>query len=400
MSNSAMSEPTADQRDELFSALSSVGGRAVVRIVSERSPNRIEKSDIAFRLAAVIADIRLADVSDVDHKRALASLHHRLLPQLTDVGLLEETNDGSIEVTDHWAFDGRGFEDLLPISDEDDPDVRDTIFEALADKRRRTILSVLSNQYHPVATETLARDVAAREADSTEREISERRVEDVFTSLVHVHLPLLNEATLISYDSVDDRVSYEGHPAVRAEWLRSAYRSTGSDSGVATSDTDLANIRTLEDRKSIITTGQSLCEVAEDELFLLFAKSELLEEGCYRRIEDAVDRGVDVYLGSRDPRIRDLVRERIPEVVLWEPQFDLLTLAPEGESVVRLVFADREAVMIGTLQRSAQDDRTAEAAILGDGPHNGLVVMMRQMLASRLERIDAQSDDYRLQFPL
>ncbi|SEW32510.1 DUF7344 domain-containing protein [Natrinema salifodinae] len=402
MSNSAPSGSATATRDSLFDSLADADSRTVLRLVGERSSqgSGIEKTDLAFRLAAVTTDKRLADVTDDEHQRARIDLHHRLVPKLKDAGLLTETQDGAIATADHRAFDESEFAALLA-DDGDagaDADELDAVFEALADERRRTILSVLGDQYHSIATETLARDVAAREADASEREVSQERVDEVLAALVHVHLPVLNDAGLVGYDADTDRVSYEGHPIVRVEWIRS-----GGDTNAEAVDADVAedaDVRTLEGRETIVSTGQSLCERADDELFLMFTTTGLLEEGCVRRIGDAVDRGVDVYLGSRDPRVRELVRERVSEVTLWEPQLDWLNLPPAGESVGRLVFADREAIMLGTIGRQASSDKFTETAILGEGQHNGLVVLMQQMLGSRVDRLDARRDEITAEFPL
>ena len=411
MSNPAPNGSPTVARDELFDALSDADRRAVLRLVDRHSPDGIGKDDLAFQLAAVMLDKQLVDVTDDDHQRALVELHHRLLPQLTDAGLLTETDDGSIVVPHQTAAEISPLEDFVSGHRDVSEEALDAIFRALADGRRRTVLSVLSDQYHPIGIETLARDVAAREAGTSGREVSQDRVDDVQTSLAHVHLPLLADATIVGYDAETAQVSYEGHPAVRVEWIRSgdgsaatgATESAGSSADGSGDDVTAGNtdVQTLEGREPIIATGQSLCERADDELFLLFTTTGLLDEGCFRRIEDAVDRGVDVYLGSRDPRVRDLVSDRVPEVVCWEPQLDWLNLPPEGESVGRLVFADREAVMLGTIGGPTPDtDEYVETAILGEGRQNGLVVLMRQMLGSRLEELDARRQVTRSEFPL
>lgn len=126
----------------------------------------------------------------------------------------------------------------------------------------------------------------------------------------------------------------------------------------------------------------------------------LLEDGCLRRLQDAIDRGVDVYLGSQTQAVRDLVRERVPGVVVWEPQMDWLNLPPEYEKVGRLVFADREAIMLGTLGGKTEEDIRAETAITGAGKNNPLVVLMREMLGSRLDHLDTQSEYFLFQIPL
>ncbi|SDK16781.1 DUF7344 domain-containing protein [Natronorubrum texcoconense] len=402
MSNPDVSDRSPRSREEVFDALANSTRREIIRIIHERSSDEIPKSDLAFRLAAVTTDTPLASVSDEDHQRALLGCEHKYLPALIDAGLVVESDDGSLATTDHWAFDDPEIEAVVTGRTNGDADL-DALFGALADSRRRTILAVLANQYHPISTETLARDVAAREAGIAERDVSRERLETVLTSLVHVHLPRLNDADLVGYDSETSSVSYEGHPELRVEWLgdesdrvESATESTSGESVSDSSD----DVRTLRGRESIVTAGQSLCERAEDELFMMFTTTGLLEEGCFRRVEDAIDRGVDVYVGSRDPRVREIVRDRAPEAVLWEPQQNWLDLPPNGESVGRLVFADREAVLLGTLGTPAADGEYDETALLGEGADNGFVVLMRQLLGSRLDQLDVPIETGQSEIPL
>ena len=417
MSNPGVSERSTDSRDAVFDALADGTRRTALRIVRDRSPDGVAKTDLAYELAAVTADKPLAAVTDDDHRRARLDCRHRVLPALFEAGLLEETDDDRVVASDHPAFEDAELAALVEGETGDYEDDLDGLCSALADSRRRTVLAVLANQYHPLSTETLARDVAAREESTTEREVSQERVEAVLTSLVHVHLPLLNDTGLVGYDAETDTVSYEGHPLLRVEWLADETDAVdavdaddANDPSVDSSTPDAEGdgreaagddgVRTLRGRERIVTAGQSLCERADDELFMMFTTTGLLEEGCFRRIEDALDRGVDVYVGSRDPRVREMVGDRAPEAVLWEPQLDWLNLPPSGESVGRLVFADREAVLLGTLGQSADDGEYDETAILGEGPENGLVVLMRQMLGSRLDRPDATDETLNDEIPL
>lgn len=205
-------------RDDVFGTLANDDRRAVLRIVSDRSPTGLTKSDLAYELAAVTADKPLAEVTDGDHQRALVACHHRTLPALFDAGLLAETDDGRVVTTGHWVFDDDGIAAVLEgrtadHEHEHEHDL-DALFSALADERRRTILTVLADQYQPIATEALARDIAAREDDVTAREVSQERVDEVYTSLVHVHLPALSDAALVDYDVETGNVSYEGHPVL------------------------------------------------------------------------------------------------------------------------------------------------------------------------------------------
>ncbi|OAQ53897.1 hypothetical protein HTG_06410 [Natrinema mahii] len=222
MSNSASSGSAAAVRDDRFAALADARRRTVRRLVDERSPDGIGKDDLAHEFAAVTEDKRPVDVSADDHRRALVELHHKLLPRLTDAGLLEAADD-VVRVPDEQSLDDAVLIEALSGSNRDAEAAElDALFEALADERRRRALAVLADRHHPLTTATLARAVAAAEADAAGREVSQDRVDEVRAALVHVHLPLLHEATLIGYDDESSRVSYEGHPRVRIDWIRSA----------------------------------------------------------------------------------------------------------------------------------------------------------------------------------
>ncbi|WP_455448339.1 DUF7344 domain-containing protein [Natrinema thermotolerans] len=235
MSNSASSGSAAAGHTDRFAALADARRRTLLRLVHERSPDRIGKDDLAAEFAAVTADTRRHDVSADDQQRALVELHHKLLPRLTDAGLLETDDDDVVRVPDEQLLDDTVFAEALSGSNRDlEATTLDALFEALADERRRRTLAILGDRYQPVTTAALARAVAAAEADAVGHEVTQNRVDEVRTALVHVHLPLLHEATLIGYDDESGRVSYEGHPRVRTEWVR----STDGTPAIETASTD------------------------------------------------------------------------------------------------------------------------------------------------------------------
>jgi hypothetical protein len=172
----------------------------------------------------------------------------------------------------------------------------------------------------------------------------------------------------------------------------------GFRASLTTSSKD-EDVWTLKERENIVSYGQSLCEEADEELFMMFTTTGLLESGCFTRITQAIDQGVDVYLGTCDSTVREFVLENTPEVTLWEPQENWLNLPVEDEKVGRLVFADREAILVGTLGKRDDEGVFEEQAIAGEGAENALVVLMRQMLASQLDQFDEQSDDLKSNLP-
>jgi DNA-binding transcriptional ArsR family regulator len=154
----------------------------------------------------------------------LARLHHVHLPKLETAGLIERDADrGTVSLAEHPAFRDAGIVDVIRGETTADADELDTLFGALDDPRRRAVLAVLSHQFGTIRSETLAREIGARERDTTERLVPAEDVQRILVSLYHVHLPILSEAGLIEHDPDEETVAYRGHPELRVPWMHSVF---------------------------------------------------------------------------------------------------------------------------------------------------------------------------------
>lgn len=371
----------------LFSCLASSDRRRLLGHIHDQAPASVTRDELATILAASNQNQSLEQVTDEEHQQAQTAIHHVHLPKLDTAGLIRRNfTDTTVALTNHLAYQDNGI--LAVITDDVSAESasRDALFRALADTRRRTILDVLSHQYHPIKLQTLAHDVA-----STQQGGPTEDVEQVLYSLQHVHVPHLQEAGLIEYNIDEETVIYEGHPLLRVPWMHS---ELSPEFKVSLTDTPKdADIWTIDGREKTVSCGQSLCEEADNDLFLMFTTTGLLEAGCFSRIKQAADRGVDVYLGTADPTVQGFVSEHAPEVTLWEPQTNWLNLPVDGENVGRLVFADREAVMIGTLGEKSDAGVHEEQAIFAQGADNALVALLQQMIRSQLDVLEDQTED-------
>lgn len=269
----------------------------------------------------------------------------------------------------------------------------DRIFEILSDAERRHALRCLETCQNPVALADLADTVACRKYDEPLSEISPEDVKRVYMQLYYSHVPKLEEAGLVEYDRAANVVSYERYPAVDAEILELemidellSYFSPGS----VTDDA----IGVIEGRDAVIEYGHHLTDAADDELFLMYESDELLRSACLDHVDAALERGVDVALGSKNSEVLERTRDRLPGVTVWEPQLDWWNEPGTYPTVGRLVFADRERIMLAILKASDLDGTTTEMAIVGEGPENPLVVLVRQLLGPRLDHLDYQSEDF------
>jgi DNA-binding transcriptional ArsR family regulator len=384
----------------LFDCLASSDRRRLLGMLYEWAPHSLTQRDLTtYLVPGYHSDAEERD-SDTDVQQTLLSLHHLHLPKFEAAGLIErDTDRETVTITDHLAFEDDGVISLIDPDPDADCDSLDRLFRALADARRRTVLDVLSHQLGPIRTETLARELDAKERDTPESEVPADRVDKILVSLTHVHLPKLADSGLIEYDTDDQMVAYEGHPQLPVPWMHSVLQPEFRQSLTGESDPD--GIGEIEGREQVISFGQSLCDRAEEELFCMFTDTQLLEAGCLTRIRDAArERDADVYLGTCDPGVREYIQENAPEVILRESNTDWLNLPVAGDRVGRLLLADREAVMLGTLLEQETDGIREEQAMIGEGESNTLVTTICQLLSPHLEEIDKDTDDFEARLPL
>jgi hypothetical protein len=390
---SKLLQESGSDRNAIVTSMTDRRRRWALDLVRNRN-GAVPTDELATHLAATETGKRLFEVSEEEFRRELVGLRHTHLPALSDADLVDwDEESGAVASSDHPVHDDPKFDRILDVEADD----WDGVLESLADERRRIALSVLSAADGTVDRERLAASVAARAECVSETEVPPRDAKDVLLSLHHVHLPKLDEAGLVEYDHKAEEVAYAGHPELNEEWL--LFETEETPRGILADAERSDDIWTLQGTQDIVARAHTLFDSANDELFVMATTTGLIQEGCVRRLQAALDRGVDVYVGSQTAEVRDLVRERIPEAVIWEPQTDWLNMAPSERCVGRLVFADREAVMLGTLGDEIAAGGYEERAITGAGSDNDVVVLMREMLGSRLDHLDAQSEDFRSQLP-
>jgi DNA-binding transcriptional ArsR family regulator len=385
--------------DTVFTSLADEERRRIVAMVSDRAPDPVPRDELATALAARTNGDRPDDVTDEERERVASRLHHTHLPALAWAGLVEyDPDDVTVALSDHPALEDPGIVEVVEGEVPADPGSLDALLRALADARRRTVLDVLSHQIGRIHVETLARELEARAENTRESDVPAEDADRVLGALVHGDLPCLADAELVEFDPDEGTVAYEGHPQLRVPWMHSVLQPEFRRS--LTGESDPSGVGELEGREEVISFGQSLFDRADEELFCMYTDTGLLEAGCLACIRDAARRGVDVYLGTPNEDVREYVQENAPEVLVWEPNTNWLNLPAAGERVGRLLLADREAAMLGTLRERQVDGVDDEQAIIGEGEHDTLVTMICQLLGPHLEEIDEDTEDIEARLPV
>lgn len=115
------------------------------------------------------------------------------------VAVQEPSADGPGTDSDQ-AVDGAG--SAAPSDSHQSPDLPlDVVFELLKNQRRRRVLRYLEEESETVDLGTLAEELAAEENDKSPRALSSSERKRVYISLYQCHLPKLDDAGVIDFES-------------------------------------------------------------------------------------------------------------------------------------------------------------------------------------------------------
>lgn len=97
-------------------------------------------------------------------------------------------------------------------ADSDTPLAMDTVFDLLADRRRRCTLYYLDECTYAVGLSELAEQVAAFEQDVAPDDVTAEDRERVLASLRHSHVPDLVASRIVAYDPESDMATLDDPP--------------------------------------------------------------------------------------------------------------------------------------------------------------------------------------------
>ncbi|MGQ3411784.1 DUF7344 domain-containing protein [Natrinema sp. LN54] len=418
------------QRRYLLATLLDREGSSAV--VGSTASEPMSIAALATEVATVEHDCPI--VTDDQCERVHVSLVHKHVPRLVDTGVLCEIageDATTVALTDHPILETEWVRTLLDDPTGDAFAVSEATLNrtlaALRNPRSRAVCAALARRRGAVPVADLAAAVVAREASDGTRlvDISEAECRTVTAALAHEHLPALSDAGLVAYDDIANGVELATDaPQWRVDWIAegllgeaadlvraaSERRASAGETGAAIEATatpstapeagesgDGTGVRTdtcwtLEGRTNVFDRGHEIADGADEELFVMVPNAEMIRPACLERWRAAADRGVDVYVGSRSPRVRDTVRSAVPTATVCKPQFDWLNFPMEATYHGYVVFADRESAMLVTIDDSRPDGEPWIGAITGDGRANALVSVVCEQLGPRLDRLTPTGD--------
>ncbi|AGB33044.1 hypothetical protein C488_15787 [Natrinema pellirubrum DSM 15624] len=384
-------------------------------------------ADLATEVAAVERGTPI--VPDAHCERLQIELIHRHVPRLVDRGVLSRDADGddpAVSLTAHPILDLEWVESLLTDPTGDDvPVAAETLtrtLEALREPRRLTVCTELASRDGSIAVDDLAAGVLVREGEADRpADVAGSQRTAVATELAHKQLPALAAAGLVAHDDESGRAALETDaPHWDVDWLADGplaeaaalvrsdstrrarperepsvpARTIARDSDEnRRTGTDVESCWTLEGEANVAERGNEIAAGADEELFVMAPSAVLLGSTCLENLRDAADRGVDVYVASRSPRVRDTVRSAVPTATVCEPRFDWFSFPVDAPQCGYVLLADREAAMLVTAECEVGDESVRAGAITGEGRENALVSVVRTQLGPRLDRLPTAGDE-------
>ncbi|WP_224447695.1 DUF7344 domain-containing protein [Haloprofundus salilacus] len=192
--------PDSQSREALFTTLANGIRRETVSILLDN------RTSIAVReLATQVAERAFETPDASERKQVHVSLVHQHLPTLETAGFVTyDSESKTVEVSAELLSHQYAVATVLSAVDAQSSDTVDEELEALANRRRRVVLSVLDGS-PALSLDELAARVVEREleAEATETDAvrTERVRDDVRTMLHHTHLPKLHAFDFVRYDS-------------------------------------------------------------------------------------------------------------------------------------------------------------------------------------------------------
>lgn len=158
----------------------------------------------------------------------------------------------------------------------------------------------------------------------------------------------------------------------------------------------------LSGSEAIASRTQQLIDDATEELFIIVGDADLLTAELGTALREARDRGVSVIVGTDTPEVRDVAAEMVPGVEVFVSELGWLDQVfheeqegAEGEEVAigRLLLGDESTILVSSVEPATGEER----AVYGRGFSNGLVVIVRRMMATgfspRNDPVEGSTDE-------
>ena len=130
---------------------------------------------------------------------------------------------------------------------------------------------------------------------------------------------------------------------------------------------------------------EQLVEEATEELVVVLGHEAVFTEELVAVIREAEEKGVQVVVGTIDEGLQETVQEVLPDIDVYVSGLDWLTHAPipgDDTEIGRLLLVDRSTILVSSFVEDEETARRTENGVFGRGFDNGLVAIVRRLMAT------------------
>ncbi|OTF01987.1 transcriptional regulator [Halorubrum sp. SD683] len=187
--------------------------------------------------------------------------------------------------------------------------------------------------------------------------------------------------------SVDEAVNtLRTEYADRVSSLRSALRGLEPPDGV-TGEEVTHEVWSLSGEQGITSRTQQLIEGASEEVVLVIGHEDTFTDRLAAALQDAKDRGVTVIVGAASESLRATIETALSNVEVFVSGLEWLqqsSVPGDTTEISRLLLVDRQAILVSSFTRNGESGHEQEQAVFGRGFDNGLVAIVRRLMATGL----------------
>lgn len=143
----------------------------------------------------------------------------------------------------------------------------------------------------------------------------------------------------------------------------------------------------LSGDQGITSRTQQLIEGTADELIFVIGHESIFSDQLAEQLQAARNRGVNVIVGTVDEELRTEIQDALPDINVFVSGLEWLSRSPipsDNTEISRLVLADQEAILVSSFTETTEDGREHEHGVFGRGFDNGLVAIVRRLMATGL----------------
>ena len=148
----------------------------------------------------------------------------------------------------------------------------------------------------------------------------------------------------------------------------------------------------LSGTTAILNRTQQLIDAAGREIMLIVGREDVVTDELLEQLQEALDTGLDVLIGTQTEDLRERVAEALPDANVFVSGLEWLHSSPlevdDDTTISRLLLIDKNTILVSSVHETATGEIETEKAVFGRGFDNGIVVIARRLMATGLQPAD------------